>query len=63
MPIVRVNDRGRQLGRFARLGALLATGVVVTGAVLYFRGDPNLGLLVCVIGNSLAAVWNLADNS
>jgi hypothetical protein len=63
MPIVRVNDSGRQLGRLARLGGLVATGVVATGAVLFFRGDPNLGLLVCVIGNSLAAVWNLVDNS
>ena len=63
MPIVRLDDKGKRLGRVAKVVAVLAAGVVVAGAVLFFRGDTDLGLLVAILGNSAAAVWNLADDS
>jgi len=63
MPLVRLDDEGKRLGRLAKVGAVLAIGIVATGVALFFRGDSQLGLLLAVLGNSLAAVWNLADNS
>jgi hypothetical protein len=63
MPIVRLDDKGKRLGRAAKVGAVLAVGVVIAGAVLFYRGDEALGVLVAILGTSLASVWNLADNS
>ena len=63
MPIVRLDDKGKRLGRVAKVVAVLATGVVVAGATLFFLGDTDLGLLVAILGNSAAVVWNLADDS
>ena len=63
MPIVRLDDKGKRLGRAAKVGAVLAASVVIAGAALFYQGDEALGVLVAVVGNSIATVWNLADNS
>jgi hypothetical protein len=63
MPIVRLDDKGKRLGRAAKVGSVFAASVVIAGVVLFFHEDPNLGLLLVVLGNSIATIWNLADNS
>ena len=63
MPIVRVDDKGKRLGRSSRAVAVLSVLIVGAGACLFFSGDANLGIMVCILGNSLATTWNLFTNN
>ena len=63
MPIVRVNDKGDKIkNRNARIVAIVS-GVTVLAGVALFVTDPGWGLFTMLLGNSLASVWNLADDS
>jgi ABC-type iron transport system FetAB permease component len=63
MPIVRVNDKGDLVkNRKARWAAGLATVTVLAG-VIWFISSPVMGLFTMILGNSLASIWNLADDS
>ena len=63
MPIVRVDDKGDQVkNRNARIVGIVA-GVTVLAGVVWFVTDPEWGLFTMLLGNSLASVWNLADDS
>jgi len=63
MPIVRVNDSGDKVkNRNARVVGIVAAVTVLSGAV-WFVTDPEWGLFTMLLGNSLASIWNLADDS
>ena len=63
MPIVRVNDDGETVkNRVARRAAAIAAVTVLVG-VAWFVTEPVMGLFTMILGNSLASIWNLADDS
>jgi hypothetical protein len=63
MPIVRVDETGKKMKKSHRkIGA--ASGVLVlTGLAIFFGHDAMSGLALMLLGNSLAAIWNLSDDS
>ena len=72
MPIVKVSDEGQQTALEikekkknykARIVAAIATVTVVSGGALFFTGQPAYGLCLMILGNSIASIWNLADDS
>jgi len=64
MPIVRVDDTGKKLiNKKAKLVAYVSSGIVVIGVLASFSSDPITGLYIMAMGNSLASIWNLSDNS
>ncbi len=63
MPIVRVNDDGKKMTKWSRKVAMVSAGVVIAGLWQFFSEEPAYGLMLMIAGNSLAAIWNLADDS
>ncbi len=64
MPIVRVDEKGQKLtNKKAKLVAYVSAGIVAIGVLASFSSEPITGLYIMLLGNSLASIWNLADNS
>ena len=64
MPIVRVDEKGQKLiNKKARLVAYVSAGIVGIGILASFSSEPMTGLYIMLLGNSLASIWNLSDNS
>ena len=62
MPIVRLDDKGKLNNGRARSVAAISGGVVIAGVILFFV-SPAWGIFTMLLGNSLASIWNLADDS
>lgn len=71
MPIVKVNDDGKEvnlgeksdsLKKWSRRVALVSSAFVLAGIYKFVSGDVGTGLMVAVLGSSLASIWNLADD-
>ena len=63
MPIVRVDETGKQLQKQNRKVGVASAAIVLAGLAVFFGHDEMTGLAVMVLGNSLAAIWNLSDDS
>ncbi len=63
MPIVRVDEKGKDLKRYHRKVAAVAAATVVFGLYRYYTGDFSDGVALMLAGTALASIWNLADDS
>jgi|TARA_R110002096_G_scaffold318165_1_gene512581 hypothetical protein len=63
MPIVRVDETGKTMKKYHRKVGVASAALVLAGLAVFFGHDAMTGLAVMVLGNSLAAVWNLSDDS
>ena len=64
MPIVKVDDKGKEVGlkKWSRRVALVSTAMVAAGVFKFFAGDPGSGLMIMLLGTAVSSIWNLADD-
>jgi len=65
MPIVRVNNDGKEIGtrKRAKRVSWIAIGFALAGVAGFMVGNVTNGLFLLLCGNTIASIWNLADDS
>ena len=64
MAVIRVDDNGkRRVNKHTKRTVLVASFMAIVGVIIYATGDSTGGIFMILGGNTLATIYNLADDS